>query len=575
MAVGVEEVVKELRSTYTSGKTKTHEWRASQLKAIIRIVTHHEDEIVEALRSDLKKPELESLFMRIGQRICLLCIQCFVLINGGRFFSFFFDLIEILGSTPKTQNRALGPAILYLQTQLECPVGLLCVFPVKTSMTTFPASGEIVPEPLGVVLVISTWNYPFLLSLEPVIAAIAAGNAVVLKPSEVATATSSLLSKLLGEYMDTTAVKVIEGAVPETTALLEQKWDKIFYTGSGKVGRIILAAAAKHLTPVVLELGGKCPAVVDANINLKVAARRIISGKWGCNNGQTCVSPDYVITTKEYASKLVDALSVELENFYGKDPLQSKDLSSIINAHHFDRVAKLLDDEKVSGKIVFGGQQDKTNLKIAPTIILDVPDDSLIMNEEIFGPLLPIVTVNKITESFGVINAKGKPLAAYLFTNDKKLKAEFIGSVSAGEAGLPFGGVGESGMGAYHGKFSFDAFSHKKAVLRRGFGGDVAARYPPYAPWKVQFLKALLKGNILGVLRALLAGNAVVLKPSEVAPATSSVLSKLLGKYMDTAAVRGCFQGNSCLMLSSGRRQSFNVAARYPRATHSLEAAIS
>ncbi|KAL0323326.1 UNVERIFIED_CONTAM: Aldehyde dehydrogenase [Sesamum angustifolium] len=521
MAVGVEEVVKELRSTYSSGKTKTHEWRASQLKAIIRIVTHHEDEIVEALRSDLKKPELESF-----------------------------------------------------------------VHEVKTSMTTFPASGEIVPEPLGVVLVISTWNYPFLLSLEPVIAAIAAGNAVVLKPSEVAPATSSLLSKLLGEYMDTTAVKVIEGAVPETTALLEQKWDKIFYTGSGKVGRIILAAAAKHLTPVILELGGKCPVVVDANINLKVAARRIISGKWGCNNGQTCVSPDYVITTKRERFK-TDALSVELENFYGKDPLQSKDLSSIINAHHFDRVAKLLDDKKVSGKIVFGGQQDKTNLKIAPTIILDVPDDSLIMNEEIFGPLLPIVTVNKITESFGVINAKGKPLAAYLFTNDKKLKAEFIGSVSAGgitindvalhfaEAGLPFGGVGESGMGAYHGKFSFDAFSHKKAVLRRGFGGDVAARYPPYAPWKVQFLKALLKGNILGVLRALLAGNAVVLKPSEVAPATSSVLSKLLGKYMDTAAVRGCFQGNSCLMLSSGRRQSFNEAARYPRATHSLEAAIS
>ncbi|KAL0365894.1 UNVERIFIED_CONTAM: Aldehyde dehydrogenase [Sesamum radiatum] len=474
MAVGVEEVVKELRSTFTSGKTKTHEWRASQLKAIIRIVTHHEDEIVEALRSDLKKPELESFV----HEICAVLSAC---------------------------KLALKELHLWMKPQK-----------VKTSMTTFPASGEIVPEPLGVVLVISTWNYPFLLSLEPVIGAIAAGNAVVLKPSEVAPATSSVLSKLLGEYMDTTAVKVIEGAVPETTALLEQKWDKIFYTGSGKVGRTILAAAAKHLTPVVLELGGKCPVVVDANINLKVAARRIISGKWGCNSGQTCVSPDYVITTKEYASKLVDALSAELEHFYGKDPLQSKDLSSIINAHHFDRVAKLLDDEKVSGKIVFGGQQDKTNLKIAPTIILDIPDDSLIMNEEIFGPLLPIVTVNKIKESFGVINAKGKPLAAYLFTNDKKLKAEFIGSISAGgitindvalhfaEAGLPFGGVGESGMGAYHGKFSFDAFSHKKAVLQRGFGGDVAARYPPYAPWKLQFLKALLKGNIFGVLRALL-----------------------------------------------------------------------
>ncbi|KAI3464528.1 hypothetical protein Pfo_021191 [Paulownia fortunei] len=303
---------------------------------------------------------------------------------------------------------------------------------VKTSMTTFPSSAEIVSEPLGVVLVISTWNYPFLLSLDPVIGAIAAGNAVVLKPSEVAPDTSSVLSKLLGEYMDTSAVRVVEGGVLETTALLKQKWDKIFYTGNSKVGRIILAAAAKHLTPVILELGGKCPVVVDSNINLKVAARRIISGKWGCNSGQTCVSPDYLVTTKEYASKLVDALSSDLEKFFGKDPLQSNDLSSIINSRHFERLTKLLDDEKLSGKVVVGGQRDKSNLKIAPTVVLDAPEDSLIMNEEIFGPLLPIVMVNKIEDCIGLINSKEKPLAAYLFTNDKKLKEEFIRSVSAG-----------------------------------------------------------------------------------------------------------------------------------------------
>ncbi|KAG8389760.1 hypothetical protein BUALT_Bualt01G0012100 [Buddleja alternifolia] len=473
MAVDAEAVVKELRSTYTSGKTTTYEWRASQLKALLKIATHHERDIIEALRSDLNKPEHEAFVHEIAavSSACKLAL--------------------------KELHRWMKPQ------------------KVKTTITTFPSSAEIVPEPLGVVLIISTWNYPFSLSLDPVVGAIAAGNTVVLKPSEVAPATSSLLSKLLGEYVDTSGVKVIEGAVPETTALLEQKWDKIFFTGNGTVGRIVLSAAAKHLTPVVLELGGKCPVVIDANINLKVAARRLISGKWGMNNGQTCVAPDYIITTKEYASEVVDTISSELEKFYGKDPLQSKDLSSIINTRHFDRLAKLLDDVKVSGKIVHGGQSDKTNLRIAPTILLDVPEDSLIMKDEIFGPLLPIITVNKIEDCFGVINGKGKPLAAYMFTNDKKLKEEFIRSVSAGgmiindtvlhlaEPGLPFGGVGESGMGAYHGKFSFDAFSHQKAVLQRSFMGDVAARYPPYTPWKLRFLKALLGGDILGIFRAL------------------------------------------------------------------------
>ncbi|KAK6132292.1 hypothetical protein DH2020_033992 [Rehmannia glutinosa] len=473
-AQNVERVSQDLRSVYSSGKTKSVEWRVSQLKSLLRITTHYEKDILEALRSDLNKPELEAFSHEV------------------------YGVSSSCELALKELHRWMMPE------------------KVKTSMINFPSTGEIVSEPLGVVLVISTWNYPFKLSLDPVIGAIAAGNAVVLKPSEVAPATSSLMSNLLGEYMDPSAVKVVEGGVPETTALLEQKWDKIFYTGNSKIGRIILTAAAKHLTPVVLELGGKCPVVVDSNIDLKVAARRIISGKWACNSGQTCVSPDYIVTTKEYALKLVDALSCELENFYGKDPLLSNDLSSIINSRHFDRLTKLLDDEKVSGKVVIGGQRDRDKLKIAPTVLLDVSQDSLVMNEEIFGPLLPIVTVAKIEESIGLINTKEKPLAAYMFTNDKKLKEEFIRSVSAGgmcineialhlaEHTLPFGGVGESGMGAYHGKFSFDAFSHKKPVLQRGFNGDVAARYPPYTPWKLKFLKAMLSGNILSILRALI-----------------------------------------------------------------------
>ncbi|XVE60304.1 hypothetical protein DITRI_Ditri05aG0118100 [Diplodiscus trichospermus] len=470
-----KELVKELRASFVAGKTKSYEWRRTQLNSMLRMMEENEPQIVAALRDDLSKPELESSIYEIAmlKNSCRLAL--------------------------KEMKHWMKPE------------------KAKTSLTTFPSSAEIVSEPLGVVLVISAWNYPFLLSLDPVVGAIAAGNAIVLKPSEIAPAMSSLLAKLVADYLDSSCIKVVEGAVPETSALLEQKWDKIFYTGNGRIARIVMAAAAKHLTPVVLELGGKSPAIVDSGINLQVATRRIIAGKWGCNNGQACISPDYIITEKNYAQKLVDSFKCELERFYGKNPLESKDLSRIVNSNHFARLSKLLDEDKVSSKIVHGGERDKTNLKIAPTILLDVPQDSLIMNEEIFGPLLPIILIDKVEDSFDVINSSGtKPLAAYLFTNDKKLKEKFVATVSAGglvvndttvhlaEHTLPFGGVGDSGMGAYHGKFSFDAFSHKKAVLYRGFAGDSSLRYPPYTRGKIRLLQALLGGSILGIIRALL-----------------------------------------------------------------------
>ncbi|PON73200.1 Aldehyde dehydrogenase NAD(P)-dependent [Parasponia andersonii] len=466
-------LVNELRQSFASGKTRSYKWRVSQLKSVAKLVNDGERDIVDALRSDLSKPEFESVVYEVS----MLKNSCKVAL--------------------KELKRWMSPE------------------KVKTSLTTFPSSAEIVSEPLGVVLVISAWNYPFLLSLDPVIGAIAAGNAVVLKPSEVAPATSSLLAKLLKEYLDSSCVRVVEGAVSETTALLEQKWDKICYTGNGRVGRIVMQAAAKHLTPVLLELGGKSPVVVDSDVNLKVATRRIIAGKWACNNGQACISPDYIITTKEFAPKLVDVLKEELEKFYGKNPLESKDLSRIVNSNHFARLSKLLDDEKVSCKVVHGGERNETDLLIAPTLLLDVPRDSLIMNEEIFGPLLPIITVDKVEESFDIICSGSKPLAAYLFTSNEKLKKQFVMTVSAGGVvindttihlavhTLPFGGVGESGMGSYHGKFSFDAFSHKKAVVYRSFVGDAAIRYPPYTKGKLRLLKALIGGSILGIIRAL------------------------------------------------------------------------
>ncbi|XP_022941484.1 aldehyde dehydrogenase family 3 member H1-like isoform X1 [Cucurbita moschata] len=465
--------VKELRESFASGKTRCYKWRVSQLESLFKLSVVHEEDICDALRSDLSKPVMEAII----HEIALLKNSCKLAL--------------------KELRRWMTPE------------------KVKTSITTFPSSAAIVPEPLGVVLIISAWNYPFLLSLDPVVGAIAAGNAVVLKPSEISPATSSLMAKLVGKYLDTSAVKVIEGATSETSALLEQKWDKIFYTGSGRVGRIVMAAAAKHLTPVVLELGGKSPVVVDSQINLQVACRRIIAGKWGCNNGQACIAPDYIITTKGFAPKLVETLKQELERFYGKNPMETKDLSRIVNANHFARLSKLLDDDKVSGKIVHGGERDKAKLQITPTLLLDVPRDSLIMTEEIFGPLLPILTVDKVEDSFEVVNSGTKPLAAYLFTNNKRLKDQFVACISAGGVAindttlhltvstLPFGGVGDSGMGSYHGKFSFDAFSHKKAVLYRSFTGDAPMRYPPYTKGKLRILKALLGGDIWGLIRAL------------------------------------------------------------------------
>ncbi|PKU70852.1 aldehyde dehydrogenase family 3 member H1-like [Dendrobium catenatum] len=468
------ELVKSLRVSFNSGKTRSYAWRAFQLKGIIRMMDEKEEEIMNALHADLSKPRLES----------------------------FVHEISLAKST-------CSLALKELQQWMK---------PEKVSsiLTAFPSSAEILPEPLGVVLIISAWNYPFLLAIDPVIGAIAAGNSVVLKPSEIAPSTSALFARLLPKYIDNSCIKVVEGTVPETTALLEHKWDKILYTGNAKVGRIIMAAAAKHLTPIVLELGGKCPVVVDSNVDLKVASKRIVVGKWGSNNGQACIAPDYIITTKSFAPQLVDALKISLKSFYGENPMQSEDLSRIVNSNHFARIIRLLDDEKISGKIIHGGERDEKLLKIAPTLLLDVPDDSLIMQEEIFGPLLPIVTVDNIEESIDLINSKPKPLSAYLFTKNKKLEEKFVRAVSAGgllindtimhfaNPNLPFGGVGESGIGAYHGKFSFDAFSHRKAVLHRSFGGEVSARYPPYTAQKQKFLRALLSGDIIGVILAII-----------------------------------------------------------------------
>ncbi|KAJ1386632.1 Aldehyde/histidinol dehydrogenase [Sesbania bispinosa] len=419
--------------------------------SIVKMLEERENDIITALDKDLSKPGFEAFLSEVKTSITISIIS-------------------------RDCVRTTGSCVGYLTMELSF-------------QKLAKVSGRYMPK-LSINL--------NLLSLDPIIGAISAGNAVVLKPSEIAPATSSLLANLLKNYLDNSVIRVVEGAVPETTALLEQKWDKILYTGSARVARIVMAAAAKHLTPVILELGGKCPAVVDSNVNLQVTARRIIAGKWACNSGQACISVDYIITKKEFAQTLINALKEELEQFFGKDPLQSKDMSRIVSPFHFARLVKLLDEDKVSDKIVLGGQKDEMQLKIAPTIILDAPEDSIVMQEEIFGPIMPIITVDNIEDSYSIIKSKPKPLAAYLFTNNEKLKKDYVENISSGgmlindtilhvaTPGLPFGGVEESGMGCYHGKFSFDGFSHKKAVLYRSFEADSSIRYPPYTPEKAK-----------------------------------------------------------------------------------------
>ncbi|XP_048221668.1 aldehyde dehydrogenase, dimeric NADP-preferring [Perognathus longimembris pacificus] len=343
-------------------------------------------------------------------------------------------------------------------------------------------------EPLGVVLIIGAWNYPFNLTIQPMVGAIAAGNAVVLKPSEVSENMGNLLATTIPQYLDKELYPVITGGVPETTEVLAQRFDHILYTGSPNVGKVVMAAAAKHLTPVTLELGGKSPCYVDKDCDLDVACRRIAWGKF-MNSGQTCVAPDYILCDPSVQNQIVEKLKKSLREFYGENAKQSRDYGRIINDRHFQRVISLIEGQKVA----HGGTWDAASRYIAPTILMDVDPQSPVMQEEIFGPVMPIVCVRSLEEAIQFINQREKPLALYVFsTNDKVIKRMIAetssGGVTANDVivhitvhSLPFGGVGNSGMGAYHGKKSFETFSHRRSCLVRSLRNDegLKARYPP------------------------------------------------------------------------------------------------
>ncbi|MET9774060.1 aldehyde dehydrogenase family protein [Streptomyces sp. NPDC006367] len=427
------DVVARLRATFRTGRTKPVEWRTAQLGRLRALLTENGPELEAALHADLGKSATEAQRTEIG-----------------------FTVREI-DHTLEHLTDWLRPEPAPVPAHLGADA---------TAWTQY--------DPLGVVLVIAPWNYPAQLLLAPVVGALAAGNAVVAKPSELAPATSAALARLLPAYLDTEAVAVVEGGIPETTALLAERFDHIFYTGNGTVGRIVMRAAAEHLTPVTLELGGKSPAFVDRGTDLDAVAARLAAGKF-LNAGQTCVAPDYVLTDPETAAALEPALVRAVEALYGEDPSRSPEFGRIVNERHFDRLAALLD----SGRVVVGGRTDRSAKYIAPTVLADVAPDSPVMAEEIFGPILPVVTVAGIDEAIGFVNDRDKPLALYVFSESAATRERFAAETSSGGLGhglplahltvsdLPFGGVGESGMGNYHGRYSLETFSHRKAVLSK------------------------------------------------------------------------------------------------------------
>jgi aldehyde dehydrogenase (NAD+) len=441
-----QSTARALRAGFDAGITRSRRWRRDQLRALRRMLIENRPEIERALRADLGKHPMEAVITEIGMVIA-----------------------EIDHALPRLRRWMRARTV---------PLPLMLA----------PARGRIAPEPLGVVLIIGPWNYPLQLVLNPLVGALAAGDAAAVKPSELAGATSAVLADLLPRYLDRRAVAVVEGGAEVTGELLEQPFDHIFFTGSEKVGRIVAAAAARTLTPVTLELGGKSPTYVDDSVDLAAAARRIMWGKL-LNAGQTCVAPDYLLATAATARALVPHLERATRELYGADAAASADYGRIVTAGHTERLARML----AGTAPAFGGEVRIDERFVAPTVIDGVSPDSPLMQEEIFGPILPIVHVASAAEARAFIRSRPKPLAAYVFSRRRRVRRAFLTETSSGGLAfgapavhlgapqLPFGGVGASGIGAYHGEASFRTFSHLKSVLDKPLHPDtMRVAYPPY-----------------------------------------------------------------------------------------------
>ncbi|XP_056296591.1 aldehyde dehydrogenase, dimeric NADP-preferring-like isoform X2 [Pseudoliparis swirei] len=437
------QAVQRAKEAFLSGRTRPLEFRLQQLHALQRMITEKEAEISTALKQDLNRSQYDT------------------------------PLLELIG----IENE--------IKLALEKLREWAAPRSVERSLFTISDEVYVQPEPLGVVLIIGAWNYPWAVTLQPLVGAIAAGNAAVVKPSELSEHSSLLLQALLPRYLDKDLYPVVTGGVSETQELLRLRFDHVFYTGSSTVGKLVMAAAARHLTPVTLELGGKSPCYIDKDCEIRVACRRITWGKF-VNCGQTCIAPDFILCEPCIQGRVVECLRLTLLEFYGADPKSSPDYGRIINKHHFSRIMGLMEGYTP----VVGGQSDASQRYI---VLKDVPPHSRLMQEEIFGPLLPIVTVSDMDDAIRFVNEREKPLALYIFCSDKKATKRMIEETSSGGvtvndvmmhytlSSLPFGGVGESGMGHYHGKHTFDQLSHQRACLIRSLRMENVnlARYPP------------------------------------------------------------------------------------------------
>jgi aldehyde dehydrogenase (NAD+) len=450
-------VVDSLRAGFDTGRTRPLAWRQQQLRRLKALLAEHEKDLLAALAADLGKPRVEAWATDLG------------------------IVVSEIDHTLRRLKRWTKPE------------------KVRLPLAQRPGRARVYREPLGVVLVIAPWNYPVHLALLPMVGAIAGGNCVVGKPSELAAHTSATLARLVPQYLDPDGVAIVEGGVAETESLLEQRFDHVFYTGNGRVGRLVMEAAAKQLMPVTLELGGKSPVIVADDADLDVAARRIAWGKF-LNAGQTCVAPDYALVARGVREPLVERIARSVREFYGADPKASPDYARIVNERHFRRLEALLTD----GTPAVGGETDPEQRYIAPTVLEGVRLDAPVMADEIFGPLLPIIPVSGVDEAIGFVNARAHPLALYLFSGSEAVQERVLTGTTSGGIGvnatvlqtavpdLPFGGVGGSGMGAYHGRASFETFSHRKAVLAKSTRVDPRLAYPPYSRRKERWLRRLL-----------------------------------------------------------------------------------
>jgi len=444
------------RAYFAAGTSRSLQARRAALTGLELWITEHETEIRDALAEDLGKSGFEAYATEI------------------------FVVLSEIRHARAHLKRWMRPRR------------------VPTPIVHFLAGSKIYPDPFGVVLVMSPWNYPFQLTLAPLVGALAAGNCAVIKPSAYSPATSRIIARMIGELFDPAYVTVVEGGRAENQALLDVAWDKICFTGSVAVGRLVMETASRHLTPVILELGGKSPCLVDETADLKLAARRIAWGKF-LNSGQTCVAPDYLYVHESVKDQLVAGIKENIKKFYGDDPLTSASFSHIVNEKHFDRVCGLMQGES----ILCGGRSDRAALRIEPTLLDGITWDSPVMQEEIFGPILPILTYTDIEAVVAEISARPHPLATYIFTRKKAREQALLERLPFGGGcindtivhlatnHLPFGGVGQSGMGAYHGKMGFDAFTHYKGVLKKSNLLDIPLRYPPYKDSGIALLRHL------------------------------------------------------------------------------------